>query len=64
LCFAHLYLGLHAEAVGDAELAQRHMMLAAGPFRMDHFMGRVAVLHAKLRGCDIPEPHGDQDKVP
>ena len=64
LCFAHLYLGLHAEAVGDAELAQRHMMLAAGPFRMDHFMGRVAVLHAKLRGWDIPEPHGDQDKVP
>jgi lipoprotein NlpI len=59
LCFAHLYLGLHAEAVGDAELAKRHMMLAAGPFKMDHFMGRVAVLHAKLRGWDIPEAHGD-----
>lgn len=64
LCFANLYLGLHAEAVGDTSSAKRHMMLAAGRFRMDHYMGHVAVLHAKLRGWDIPEPHGDQDKGP
>ena len=52
LCFAHLYLGLHAEALGDAAGARRHIELSAGPFAMDHFMGRVAVLHATLRGWD------------
>jgi len=53
LCYAHLYLGLHAEALGDAEAARRHITQAAGPFRMDHFMGRVAVLHARLRGWPV-----------
>jgi hypothetical protein len=50
LCFAHLDVGLQAEAAGAADLAKRHITLAAGTLRMDHFMGRVAVLHAKLRG--------------
>jgi lipoprotein NlpI len=54
-CYAHLYLGLHAEARGDAEAARRHITAAAGPFRMDHYMGRVAVVHAKLRGWDVPD---------
>ena len=53
LCYAHLYLGLHAEALGDTEAARRHILQAAGPFRMDHFMGRVAVLHARLRGWPV-----------
>jgi lipoprotein NlpI len=53
LCYAHLYLGLHAEATGDVEKARHHVTLAAGPFRMDHYMGRVAVVHAKLRGWDV-----------
>jgi hypothetical protein len=50
LCFAHLYLGLHAEAVGDAAKAREHMLLAAGPFSMNHYMGKVAQVHAALRG--------------
>jgi len=50
LCYAHLYVGLHAEATGDVEKARRHVTLAAGPFRMDHYMGKVAVVHATLRG--------------
>lgn len=50
LCYAHLYLGLHAEALGDVEKARHHVMQAAGPFRMDHSMGKVAVVHATLRG--------------
>lgn len=50
LCYAHLYLGLHAEATGDVEKARHHVTLAAGPFRMDHYMGKVAVVHATLRG--------------
>lgn len=56
LCYAHLYLGLHAEARGDAAAARRHIVAAAGRYRMDHYMGRVAVVHATLRGWDIPEP--------
>ena len=49
-CFAHLYLGLYFEAIGADDQARRHMLQAAGPFAMDHFMGRVAQLHCRLRG--------------
>lgn len=52
LCYAHLYLGLHAEALGDVDKARHHVMQAAGPFRMNHYMGKVAVVHATLRGWD------------
>lgn len=52
LCYAHLYLGLYAEAGGDATTAKDHILKAAGPFAMDHYMGRVAKLHARLRGWD------------
>lgn len=55
LCYAHLYLGLYAEALGDAKKAEHHMIQAAGPCRMDHFMGAVAVMHAKLRGWPVKE---------
>lgn len=50
LCYAHLYLGLYAEAHGDHEKAKHHMLQAARDYRMDHFMGRVAQVHARLRG--------------
>jgi len=53
-CYAHLYLGLHAEACGRDDDAKRHMRLAAGPYAMDHFMGRIAQLHLRLRGWDEP----------
>lgn len=56
LCYAHLYLGLYAEATGDVKAARRHIVQAAGPFRMDHYMGRVAVLHARLRDWPVTEP--------
>jgi lipoprotein NlpI len=48
-CYAHLYLGLFHEVAGDAARARHHVTQAAGPFRMDHFMGRVADVHARLR---------------
>lgn len=54
LCYAHLYLGLHAESTGDMETAKKHIVLAAGRYSMDHFMGKVAQLHAQLRGWDVP----------
>lgn len=50
LCFAHLYVGLYHDALGDEEQAKRHMLLAAGPFSMDHYMGRVAQVHVAVRG--------------
>jgi lipoprotein NlpI len=53
LCYAHLYLGLYFEALGDAVKAREHILQAAGPFRMDHYMGKVAVMHAKLRGWPV-----------
>jgi hypothetical protein len=60
-CFAHLYLGLYFEVIGDDDRAKRHMLEAAGPFAMDHFMGRVAQLHCQLRGWSA-EP--DVSKAP
>ena len=53
LCYAHLYLGLHAEVTGDSEKAKHHIVQAAGPFKMDHYMGKVAVMHATLRGWPL-----------
>lgn len=55
LCYGHLYLGLYYEAAGDAEKAREHITRAAGPFRMDHYMGKVAVMHAKLRGWPVDD---------
>jgi hypothetical protein len=37
-------------ATGDDDRARRYMLEAAGPFAMDHYMGRVAQLHCQLRG--------------
>lgn len=55
LCYAHLYLGLFAEATGDEAAAKQHISLAAGRYRMDHYMGRVAQVHAQLRGWEPAE---------
>mgnify|MGYP006866112742 CR=1 FL=1 len=49
-CYAQLYLGLYHEALGDAAKAKEHLVKAAGEFKMDHYMGRVAQVHVKLRG--------------
>ena len=50
LCYAHLYLGLFAEANDDHKDAKYHILKAAGPYSMDHNMGRVAKVHARVRG--------------
>jgi len=50
LCYAHLYLGLYYEVAGDPALARTHMRRAAIDYRMDHYMGRVAQVHVKVRG--------------
>lgn len=50
LCYAHLYLGLYHEALGHPGEAQAHMVKAATDYKMDHYMGKTAQVHAKLRG--------------
>ena len=65
LCFAHLYVGLYHEAAGDAARAREHVALAAGRFHMDHYMGEVAVVHARLRGWQAAaEPASRPDDRP
>ena len=42
LCYAHLYLGLYYEAIGEKEKSAKHIRLAAVDYKMDHYMGKVA----------------------
>lgn len=48
LFYAHLYLGIFAEAQGDAKLARAHIEKAAGEFAQPHYMGDVAKVHLQL----------------
>jgi lipoprotein NlpI len=48
LFYAHLYLGLHYEANGSQSKAREHIEKAANDFYMEHYMGDVARVHAKL----------------
>ncbi len=49
LCYAHLYLGLYFEALGQAEKSLAHIRKSAVDFKMDHYMGKVAQVHYQLR---------------
>src|SRR5262249_24851644 len=48
LFYAHLYLGLYHNAVGDKGKAREHLALAAGKYRIAHYMGDVARVHHEL----------------
>ena len=48
LFYAHLYLGLYFEAIGDASAAREHIFKAAADFNADHYMGDVARAHAAV----------------
>ena len=48
LFFAHLYLGLYYEAIGNEKLTREHIFKAADEFKSDHYMGDVARVHAAL----------------
>lgn len=49
LCYAHLYLGLYFEALGQPKKSLSHIRKAAVDFKMDHYMGKVAQVHFQLR---------------
>lgn len=46
--YAHLYLGLYFEAIGDAKAAREHIFKAATDFKAEHYMGDVARVHAMV----------------
>lgn len=52
-CYAGLYLGLYHEVMGETAKAEQAMVEAAGKYRMDHYMGKVAQVHCQLRGWKI-----------
>ena len=46
--YAHLYLGLYAEANGEADAAREHILLAAEKYADEDYMGDVARVHAAV----------------
>ena len=52
LMYAHQYLGLYYEAIGQKEKAKEHMQLsikAYKSYKIDHYMGDVSISHAIVR---------------
>jgi len=47
--YAHLYLGLYYESVGDAKASLEHMTKAATDYSNPGYMGDVARVHVQLR---------------
>jgi lipoprotein NlpI len=47
LFYAHLYLGLYYEALGDEASAARHIRTAAEDYSIGHYMWHVARVHAE-----------------
>lgn len=54
LCYAHLYLGLYEEAHCNEVKSLEHMKRAATDFRQNHYMGKVARVHANRRSENRP----------
>jgi len=46
--YAHLYLGLYYEAIGDKSKTREHIFRAARDFKAPHYMGDVARVHARV----------------
>jgi lipoprotein NlpI len=46
--YAHLYVGLYYESEGDKKPALEHLKQAATTYRIGHYMGDVAKVHADL----------------
>ena len=48
LFYAHLYLGLYYDALGDKPKTREHIFKAARDFKASHYMGDVARVHARV----------------
>ena len=51
LFYAHLYLGLYFEAIGDAKTSAGHIKQAVQDYAVGGYMGDVARVHAQLRSA-------------
>src|SRR5260370_26948487 len=59
LFYAHLYLGLYFEAIGDSQLSRQHIFTAAKDPNENDYMGEVARLHPdclRQKEKDQPKP--------
>lgn len=63
LFYAHLYLGLYFEVIGDGKRAREHIAKAAGEFQTNDYMGDVARVHLQLRWPKDNSPSGGS-KIP
>jgi lipoprotein NlpI len=55
LFYAHLYLGLYYDSLGDAAAAKDHILTAARKHKIGHYMWNVADVHAKrMKGAKAP----------
>jgi lipoprotein NlpI len=48
LFYAHLYLGLWYDVTGDRKKAVEHLALAAGKYKIGHYMGEVARVASRV----------------
>lgn len=48
LFYAHLYLGIYHDLLGEKKKATEHLAQAAGKYRIGHYMGEVARVHHDL----------------
>lgn len=53
LFYAHLYLGIYHDLLGEKPKALEHLELAAGEHRIGHYMGNVAVVHRDILKKDL-----------
>ncbi len=56
LCYAHLYLALYEEALGNSKKALEHYKLAAEDYRMRHYMGETARVFYEARRATATKP--------
>jgi lipoprotein NlpI len=54
LCYAHLYLGLYHEALGNSDKSLDHLRKAQSDYAQPHYMGQIARLHYQLRTAKKP----------
>jgi lipoprotein NlpI len=48
LFYAHLYLGIYHDVLGEKKKAAEHLALAAGKYKIGHYMGEVARVHHEV----------------
>lgn len=48
LFYAHLYLGIYHDLLGEKKKAIEHLSQAAGKYRIGHYMGEVVRVHHDL----------------